>query len=209
MTTIWDVRNAMLTLADKYGKGYASAPELSNVLDLAQQDYYRECNNQPDTTSRQNHVDALIPFVKSAPLTSSVTGLIAYPSDYSHLLGLYPVDGTNSPTMVMYSELAYALNSVIYPIASYPIYVEMSTGIQVYPNTSKTYNMQYIRKPNTPIIGVTISGTMEAYNSGASVQLDFSNNYWPEIIRRALLYLSINLNAAELASLSAINDKMT
>jgi hypothetical protein len=202
MTTIFDVWQFINFVTDKVLQGYVDPDDISRALDVGQQQLY-----QHYWTSfygkDQTLVDALIPFERTANGTTTSGGVLSYPADYGHVLGVYTIiDGRKtSVEQSLHSELDYFLNSKIYPIESNPRFLTESNGLHVYPERVMDVQLHYLAKPTTPVIGYTMNGNEPVYNPGASVQLEFSNNYWMQIIQLSLPYIGVNLNAPEVAGL--------
>ena len=171
--------------------------EVGYALDMGQQALFKHYREHPNE-------DALLPFTKETTLTTDSTGFVAVPSDYAHILDIYGVVNGEIVTYepILHKEVGDALRSALFPIADYPRYVRDSAGLQFYPRAVHTVTLSYFSKPTTPVIGYTTSGNAISYNSGTSTQLVFKDNYWMEVILKALSYLGVNLGAPEVFALS-------
>lgn len=173
------------------------------VVDMGQQSLYehfkplKEMGDDEATT-------ALIPF-NAAPLslTSSTSGVLTYPADYANTEAIYETINGQVVSMntVLDVELADALSSVLYPIALNPRYLEMTDGIHIYPRAVHAVELHYLSRPTTPVIGYTVSGNTIIYDPTTSVQLQFSNQYWRNIIHHGLPYVGVNLSDQDLVGL--------
>ena len=206
MQNIWDVYLTIKQLiADKTRNSVPTPESISYALDLGQQaarDYYKQLKEQGDDLANT----ALAPFLKTIPLTSSSSGLLTYPDDWFDTeLITEVVDGEFvTYNTVLDNELFEAKRSVLYPIAQNPRYMELSNGVQLYPETTHLVGYKYMTIPATPVIGYTVSGNTQVYNPATSVQLTFKPAYYGRIILHSLPYIGVNLSDAEITQLSGL-----
>lgn len=196
MTTIFDCYSLIQFICNKQKAGAPSPTDVSRALDAAQLNlfkYFKERGNE----------DALRNFIKSSNLTTTSSGLLAYPNDHAETLSL---DETLSGIYkgiveIEESQLQEALASVLYPIAANPRFIRSQAGIQIYPVDTHSVSLRYLAVPTTPFCAVTVSGNTITYNAAGSTQLQFSANYWIDIIHLALPYIGVNLSSEQLTSL--------
>lgn len=203
MENIWDVYTAIKSLiADKVRNSAPSANNISYALTMGQLAaiaYYKPLKEAGDDLA----ATALASLVKNINDVSSSTGLLTYPADwYDTELITETVNGEMvSYSTILDTELYEAKRSVLYPIADSPRYMEVKTGIQLYPETTHLVNLKYLAKPQAPKIGYTVSGNTEVYDPLTSVQLALNPAYYPKIIQLSLPYIGVNLSDAEITSL--------
>lgn len=200
MDNINDIYKFINFLADKYRNGYLSPEEVSLALSQSQNQVFLNYLGKRQNGNELALV-ALKPFYKTANITAS-SGFVAYPSLWAETQGVYVISqsGTTSVRVVLHNELAEALKSVIYPIATNPRYLEQSGGFQLYPSTISSVSVHYLARPIPAVMGYSVSGTDIVYDPLTSVQLEFDKQYWNEIIELACLSIGINLSDPEVAS---------
>lgn len=143
------------------------------ALDVAQTSLYQkyiELYRNGD----EKAIDALKPFATHADLSSTIKGLLSYPTGFGYLQDAFTVSGDEYNTIyeILHSELEYYTKSRIDPlsITNAKLILEDS-GIQLYPKRKMDVELHYYAKPNTPsmvystdsnneIIGVTGSGLL-------------------------------------------------
>lgn len=147
----------------------------------------------------QNLHDALSTFKVNVSFTSASGGVIALPSDYLHLLGVYTtVSGLRYPVRFYNEdELVFAMNSQVRPPSiTNPIAYSNAGAIQLYPEIIQSGSYSYLRRPATPKYAFTVSGRTVTYDSGNSTQLEWNEAYHGNIIMRALVLLGLELDDA-------------
>jgi len=208
MTTIFDAYQLVQFILDKDRNGFASPADVSKALEVGQQtvyDRYYAFNYGENQAS----VEALRPFVKVVPQTASATGLLTVPADFVHVLSINSTDDATVYEPVLQVELSDTIKSVLYPIAEWPKYMAISSGLQLYPKTYADVSLHYLARPVAPVVGVTVTGNQETYDPNTSVQLGFDNKYWVEIIAASLPYLGVNLSDEQVVGLSGVYNQMT
>lgn len=204
MENIFSIYEFINFVVDKVRQGYISPEDCSNALDAGQQEFYRYLLPLYHEFGDDYAATALIPFKLSIPLASDSGGILAYPDDYGNTEAIFENNGATSFNTVMHTELAYALDSELYPIAKYPRYLEEASGIQLYPAVLHNVDYHYLSTPTTPVIGYTDDGNTIIYDPNTSVQLQFSNQYWMQIIQKSLVYVGVNLGEQEVAGLTQL-----
>lgn len=198
MTNIFEVWEYINFITDKYRNGFLSLPEVSKALDVAQNMLHGAYMGKRQNGNELS-LPALRPFYTTISVVSDTNGLALYPNLWAKTQGIYV--GSTSFRQILHDELQQALSSVMYPIAENPRYLEHQTGAQLYPNVSTTISWHYISRPTTPAIGFTNVGNQVIYDPTTSVQLQFSPEYWNQIIALALPYIGCNLSDQEVAAL--------
>lgn len=206
MNNIWDVYIFIVKLVtDKYLKSSPTPDSIAKALGAAQQnlfDYYKALKEQGDESA----TTALAPFILTTPLTSNSSGLLAYPSNWADTELIIETIGGIKTTAnpILDNELYEARQSALYPIAYNIRYQEQYGGIQLYPEATHVTSYKYLVRPDYPVIGYTVSGNTQTYDSATSVQLQFRNQYWNKIILLAMPYIGVNLSNADIASLGGL-----
>lgn len=205
MTNIGDVYNFLNFITDKVRDGYISPSEASSALDGGQQALFK--HYKPLKELGDDEADtALVPFKRAIPLTSTNSGVLSLPADYSNAESIY-ADKFNTKltfTTVLHEELQPALEAMLYPIEKFPRFIEESDGIHLYPVRKHDVDFHYLSKPDTPVIGGTVVGNSFVFDPLTSVELQFSNEYWFSIIQLSTPYIGINLSSPELTSLYSL-----
>jgi hypothetical protein len=202
MTNIGDIYNFFNFVTDKYRNGYISPEEFSAALDVAQNTLWQNYIGKRNSGNELALI-ALRPFYDSSTVTTNSSGFVLYPSLYAEMQAVYTsIDGVKKNVRdILYNELTDALDSVIYPVAKYPVYIKKQTGIVYYPLGVKSLDIEYIKKPTTPVMGYTTTTNSIVYNPVTSVQLQFDTQYYYEIILLAMPYVGVNLSNQEVSGL--------
>jgi hypothetical protein len=157
--------------------------------------------------------DAIRKLRTQIQFTSASDGMVSFASDYLHMIGNpYTVTGStvNAVRFVNEDELPYALTSQLRPVStSKPIAKDSSVGFQLYPQSTQTGFYNYLRRPNTPVLGYTQSGRTITYNPNTSTQLEFTDVYINNIIARALKFYGINMAEQDIQQFAQIQTQET
>lgn len=198
MNNIFDIWNFVNFITDKYRNGYLSPEEFSSALANGQNLYW---NHTMGLRQKGNEL-ALItlkPFFRVSSVTSSSLGLALSPTNYAETQGIFI--GSKSVKQIVHNELEYALNSVLYPIADNPRFLQENNGVVIYPKQVHNIEWHYIANPSTPVLGYTTTTNAIVYDPTTSTQLEFDKQYWQEIILLSLPYIGVNLSNNEVVGL--------
>lgn len=197
MTDIFAVYQFISFVCNKQLAGSPTPAEVSRALDFGQQAVFNIYRTKGDEEALRN-------FIKTPSLTTTSTGVLAYPSDLAETLSIdETLNGVYTGIVeIEESQIQNALASALYPISSNPRYIRGQSGIQIFPATTHTVSLRYLSNPTTPLIAVTVVGNTITYNAAGSTQLAFPNNYWIEIIVHALPSIGVSLKAEEVMALS-------
>lgn len=200
MQHIGDIYNFVKFLSDKDGRGYVSPEEFSQALEagqLAVFNAYRASGALDNLTG-----GALSPFVASTTFTTSASGEFTKPTGFVQVQEIVVKGLTYTP--ILFNELREARISQLYPLESYPRYMEQARRVVLYPQKTVNGTLTYLRMPAAPVMGYTVDSTtgLPVYNSGTSVQLEIPEAYWLQVIHKALPYIGVNLSDADLVALS-------
>lgn len=190
---------------NKFTGSYYTPEQLDLVVDRGQMSLYADL--EPKYATSQRIKDALSPFRSSMDFTTGTTtnGLITIPANLNCLsikdvMVEYTISGT--PTryvpipIVNEDERANALRSQIdAPTIYEPIAEQVGKGIlQLWPKEANAGTVTFLRRPVAPVYGYsTVSGRVIVYNSGASTQLEWSENWINAVLIKALSSIGINL----------------
>ena len=207
ISTVYDF---MVFIVRKERNVFLTIQEAMNALDNGQLDamsYWASIYGEDGVVH-----DAIAEFKRTSWFTTDTVGFFPLPSDYCRLLGFYTVAGstTYKPTYVNEDELADALNSQLRPVATTtPKWRDDNGGIQLYPQVIQYGTLMYLRRPAIPVYAYTESGRTITYDSANSVQLEWNELYWNNIIARALVYVGINMNENTVTQFAAAYNQET
>jgi len=195
-----DIYNLMVFIVRKERGVFITIPEFQTTLDNAQLEATEDWFASYGAT--QIIHDAIRKLRSQVQFTSTSNGDVAFESDYLHMIGApYTVTGSsvNAIRFVNEDELPYALTSQLRAISSTkPIAKDTATGFQIFPQSVQIGFYNYLRRPNSPVLGYTQSGRTITYNPSTSTQLEFTDVYINNIISRALKFWGINMAEADI-----------
>jgi hypothetical protein len=194
--TINDLYNLYQFILRKERGVFITFSQFTQNLDAAQLDLVTELFK--GYGENQIIHDGLRPFRVYQPFTSDVSGFVTFQSNFLHPLGNpFSVFGSTVTTikMVNEDELSFALTSQLRPVTNaYPIAVDTSNGFSIYPQSTQTGAYWYLRRPATPVYGFTQVGRVVTYDPATSTQLEWDENYWNNILAKALLFSGVNMD---------------
>lgn len=206
--TIQEVVNYLNFYVNKVTGAFLTIPECIEALDRGQLSLYSDFKTRYATS--QYVKDALSPFIRTANINGTVSGLVTINDvDYLDLLDMqifYDISNRRvyAPVkMVNEDERANRLSSQRDPVTvTSPIGEQIGLrSFKLYPVASYNGNVTYFRRPAKPVFGYTlISGRVIVYNPLTSTQLEWSEQHIDAIIIKALATLGINLNDADIAN---------
>lgn len=205
---IQEVVNYLNFYVNKVTNAFLTIPESIQCLDRGQMALYNDFKTRYATS--QYVKDALSPFIRTANINGTVSGLVTINDvDYLDLLDMqifYDISNRRvyAPVkMVNEDERANRLSSQRDPVTvTSPIGEQIGLrSFKLYPVASYNGNVTYFRRPAKPVFGYTlISGRVIVYNPLTSTQLEWSEQHIDAIIIKALATLGINLNDADIAN---------
>jgi hypothetical protein len=140
-----------------------------------------------------NLVTRLMPFQKTATLTVS-GGLATKPNDFNKLLAMYT---PNNYRVYRIEEDRFAerIQDSIDPVdEANAFYVEQKTNWRIYPTTLNNLTLKYLYVPINVVWGYTLDGQgRPVYNPATSVQPEWLENDYDEIIARAAKIIGVSL----------------
>lgn len=211
MRSINDLYNFYQYVVRKERGVFVTIPQFNANMDGGQMDAFMEYFK--GYGENQEVHDALRVFKVYQPFTSSAAGFVTYPSNYFHLLGSpFTVTGSTVNTLkfVNEDELSFALTSQLRAVTTaYPIGVDTSTGFSIYPQSTQSGAYFYLRRPATPVLAYTQSGRTITYDSANSVQLEWGETYWNNILAKALRYSGVNMDEKGISDFAEMYNKET
>jgi len=209
--SINDLYNLFRDIVRKQRGVYVTIPQFNNWMDSGQMDAFMEYFKGYGA-NQQIH-DALRVFKVYQSFTSNSSGYVTYTSDYFHLLGTpFTIYGSavRELTFLNEDELPFALTSQLRPATlEYPIAVDTSTGFSIYPQSTQFGAYFYLRRPASPVLAYTQSGRTITYDSVNSVQLEWEEIYWNNILAKALKYAGINFGEEDIYKFAQQYDSET
>lgn len=196
MRNIYDICTFVQYLVKKESGVFISYAEICTNLDVAQlnllEDYFKVYG------INQTIHDAIKPFRVYYQFTTDSSGFVTYPSDYLHLIGSpFTVTGStlNEITFVNEDEFISALTSQLRPVSlSRPLAKDTSTGFSIYPQSTQTGFLTYLKRPATPNLVYNQAGRVIIYDPLFSTQLEWADNYINAIIAKSLAFAGINMD---------------
>lgn len=194
-----DIYNFMRYIVRKERGVFLTTDEAMQALDNGQMTAYAEYFSQYG--QNQTIHDAIRPFRIYLQFTSNAAGMVAFPADYLNMVGNpFTVTGStvNTIKFVNEDELSFALTSQLRPVTnSYPIAVDTVDGFSIYPQQTQIGFMWYMKRPATPVYGVTEVGRVVTYDANTSTQLEWEDQYINNIIAKALKFVGVNMGEAD------------
>jgi hypothetical protein len=201
----------MQYIARKERSVFLTSAEATANLDTGQMDYFEECFKQYGIN--QIIHDALRPFRIYYQFTSDNSGIVIFPSGYLHLIGQpFTVTGStvNGISFTNEDELPFSLTSQLRPVTnSYPIAIDTNDGFSIYPQQTQVGFFTYLQRPVAPFYAVVQSGRFIAYDATNSINLQWEESYWNQIIAKALKYTGINMGEQDIYGFAEQYEKET
>lgn len=186
-------------------QGYVSSDDFNTYISLGMRSYIAyligdfqtyqpgrpisKINFGQNSTVRQR----LAPTIKSTSLTIASDGTAQYPPDYLQYDAI-TTSANKKIKFIQQSQIPSVLNSLLRPIASYPIFMIKNAGFQFYPLSLGSANLSYISNPVNIKWGFTLDvNNRKVYDPTTSVQPIFDDLVVLEIIVRALSLIGVNL----------------
>lgn len=205
-----DVKVLVEALANKDQKTtYVSAANFNRYAKAAQLDIINEQRMvfEAGTISSDNMASLK---VKKQINVDTTTGTFSTPADYLYLSAMYVntynvnkrgevFAKTNPIEPVTDSELGNRLSSMFEtPTKQRPIAIEYDGSITVYPNNVGLIDLVYIKQPADPTWAFTVSGNVQVYDSGNSVDFEISDQLRNDLVYKICQYLGVTVQQADL-----------
>lgn len=219
---IQTVHEIILDLARKNSVSYLDHAQIDRAVDRAQMDLFREkLKTNEDLHAFRIHDETLALTSGEASITkpSSLSPDTAY--NVYRLEAVRTTAGEPVEEIINTKELGDRLSShLVEPTVTSPICIQKGNGplgggvndnypeidLIVYPTTITSVKIDYLRRPQVPVFGVSIvGGRNETFDEATSNDLEWPDTAINQIIFRAARYLSIPLKDEFLA---AVNNQM-
>jgi hypothetical protein len=188
-------------------QGYVSPEDFNTTINQAQKSYasyllgsfqqYAPGRPEARVEFGQNSVirARLVPIIYNTTLSVDGTGFSPYPSDFVQVDAMWSYYGYDRIREIQQNQFYGVYNSVIDPIANYPVYMIENAGFRFFPNTIGQAKMSYVIEPPDMVWGYTLDANgVPVYNAASSVQPVWSDAAILEIIVRALRIIGVNLD---------------
>lgn len=224
MASINDAKKLLEIISNKEQNGQLSIDRFNQVAPAASYWFFNDCYGQPVLSknglqtndmfwqSNKKISDNLRHLITLVDLAVNSKGRSNRPTNFLHTSSIrfaYKVkisDSTQSQkakftttevqvTEVQDGEIAERLSSpLIPPTLQYPICCIYENYLQLYPQNVGMLKFTYLRKPNIPVWGYTLTNGRPVYNSSASVDFDFPDECLNELVMRMTSLLGINIS---------------
>ena len=216
MININDLHDTVHRIAAKQQHGTISPTDFNKYANLSNldvfntylgkiKDYYQTGKAVPKIGVGMNKdLDkALLPFfVPDSPVTA-IVGKAVVPANSQFISSV--VSGGKSVKWVPFNKRESYLNSSIdVPTADYPIYVDLSTEIEVYPTSLTAIKISYYKTPTTVNWGYSLASGKPVYSPSASTNFEWNETQKIELLMRILSYVGISIREGELTQYAAI-----
>jgi len=176
---------------------YFSPEELDSAINMAIMDLFNMQYKAFGETQRISDDLATFKTITPIPLAA---GIGALPASHLYTLSVYVTKIGSTPIIkrlriVEEQFIAQYIDSEAFaPSEDNCICRLIGDNIHVYPNTVTEIGITYFRKPNTCKFAYTMTGLLgniPVYDAINSVQIDYSDSAYNQIIQKALTYLGV------------------
>ena len=214
---IEDTHEMILFMLDKTQQEYVSHERIDDALHMAQMQRFMELYGnlkqyQPGRPianvaygMTQKVDDELKKFKTTETYTTATDALVNFSSlsaSYAHLLSLRIVYTENSVErqsgvkVLSEDQIAQRINSqIVAPTDNEPVALIGNTSIQLFPdNKAHSVIVSYLRLPTKPKYAYSVGsdGRTVTFDSANSVDLEFPDTSYNDIVMKALNILSVN-----------------
>lgn len=206
--TVDEVYRLVNYIMRKNQNGGITPSDFNNIINVAQNSYMNYLLGEfqkylpgrpmaPAAFGQNEDIrQRLTPFI-TTPVTltiNPVTGVAPYPDSYQAQDAMYYGQYNRRVKYVQQDRLDGHVNSVINPIATHPIYLQVQEGLQFYPANLGTAKFSYIKSPTTITWGSTTDiYDRRVYNPATSDDPAWYEQDMLDIIVRALAMIGVNL----------------
>jgi len=192
---IGDITKTVATIAESYGKFILwNVDQLNHVYKLVNYDVLK-------LLIRKAEIDkivsaSLLPF-QSDPVTINLTsGTGTLPSDF-YQKAKVTANGRSVDILTQMEDEERETSPVRMASTRYPTAIIYDGQIRVKPTTIANISMVYWKRPTDPVYAVTETNGILAY-SPSSVQFDYNEENYSDIIRFTLEYMGIVVKNEEI-----------
>jgi hypothetical protein len=207
--TIKQIKNLTDNITNKYQNGYLSGQEFNDLFRAAETSYQnflignlhqfratRTPVSMVGLDMTKSVVERLSPFRVTITATVGDTGEVSKSSNIAAVEAINKEDGTRVK-FVHPNRLSYYLNSVVWDLASNPIYVDYDTYWKFYPDTIEVVITAITTPPHSKWAFTTV-GDREMYDNINSVDPIWKDADCLEIVGRMCKLIGVALKDGEL-----------
>lgn len=224
------IYKTLLAIINKDNQGYVSPTEFNLLLNNVQLEIFRnyfEDENRDKTRYQMNKIGrgyANLDFNQRQMITqfAAYTNLTApaSPNPWSTFTlpeDLYFIehDGVSANGKVFdeveRNSVVRLLGTEVAPTVTYPVYEDYGDIIWTYPESIKTIQLRYIRKPKQPKWTFVVVNGNELFNPAAPdfQDVELHESEFSNIVLRLLSHFGINLREAEVVQIAeTLKDKI-
>lgn len=187
-------------------QGYISPSDFNLTINQAQKSYtsyllgtfqqYQPGRPEARVEFGQNSVirQRLTPIIYGYNLTINNSGFSPYPGDFLQQDAMWSIYGYDRIREVQQNYFYSVYNSVIDPVASWPVYMIEYDGFRFFPNNLGQAKLSYVRNPPDMVWGYTLNvNGIPVYDPASSTEPVWDDASILEIITRALRIIGVNL----------------
>tara|TARA_R110000787_G_scaffold66432_7_gene149232 strand:- start:220 stop:909 length:690 start_codon:yes stop_codon:yes gene_type:complete len=214
--SIDNVYQKVLAFANKEQRGYITPQEFNLFADQAQMEILEQYFYDINQWSRQHGNDteysdmlSLLTEKLSAlnvtlPNQTVTSGVINIPAVVYKLGSIFRNDTQVEIEEVNYNEYKHMrLAPLTKPTLTRPVYVNSTSGLNIYPSTITSIDMSYVKKPTTPNWAYVVVNDKTLYNANVSVDFELHSSEESELVYRILAYAGISIKKPELVQVAA------
>ncbi len=216
-----DYYNLVILIVKKQRGVFVSVPDFNNYATAGQLESFQEYQKLYGIDGTIH--DAMQPFkVLRNPFTSNSSGLVTYPSNFSHqIAGYYTIYGSTVAPLTFLNEDAMpdAITNQLRPVEMADPIAEdyalrngdgtITKGFQIYPMQTHIGFYSYFRLPEQPVLAVNQVGRVVTYDPANSVQFEFTDSYMNNVISKILKYVGINMGESEIEAFAQSQQEQT
>ena len=209
----------VLSILNKEQRGYITAEEFSQYAQQAQQEifenYFFELGRAtaqygPMTDMFSNipdHVMEKLRIFREDMELTGTDGSFTLPDELYRLSEVFL--GNVIVDVIDHKMIRYVLNSPLTaPTATQPVYTRTGNTLAVFPNTSTTITIEYIRNLRTiPNISVTAVNGDQVFNVNDTVDFELHSTEEPELVAKILSYAGVSVRANDVAQAGVGKDQ--
>lgn len=153
--------------------------------------------------------ESLEVFIQKKVPVSVITGSAIVPIDKSHFIDVShnftedSISKTASLRRIEWMRLNSFINDPFdFPTDEYPIYIENSTSIDVFPDTITQVFMTYLRMPINPVWAYTVVSGVATYNPIGSIDFEWNSDEENNLIFEICSLAGVSFKDNEIVSYS-------
>ena len=212
------VYQTVLNILNKEQRGFITPDEFNTIANQAQIEIFEKYfydQNRFELTNRmsagdyndlmRNIEEKITFFDETSTLQASSPGFFQYPANF-YRLGIVSVGGVFADE-VSHKDILYIERGPLTASTSkQPKYTRHEGGISLYPTTTATINMVYVREPSTPnwVGGIVNSNIVPVTTDTNYQDFELHSSEEPELVAKILAYSGVLVRDQEAAQAGAI-----